>query len=165
MAWRQPGGPRRDPARTKPIPGQRCSAWANGQLCAQSHPARSAHRLRPPSQPAWPLRRTPRAPRISPRDSERPSPRHSPHRPKAQFPIDRCQLIAGSFFPDFRTPSAPETLQGSGLTAFGRSTWKPDTGPRPRWAKSHLSSQHPGNHLEWMLPNSTWVRRPPPYRQ
>jgi hypothetical protein len=34
--------------------------------------------------------------------------------PKIEFPIDQCLLVAGSFFHDFRTPPAPETLKDSG---------------------------------------------------
>ena len=40
---------------------------------------------------------------------------------KNQEPHRQCLLTAGSFIQDFRTPSAPETLQGSGLPAFGRT--------------------------------------------
>jgi len=40
---------------------------------------------------------------------------------KNQEPHRQCLLTAGSFIQDFRTPSAPETLQGSGLSAFGRT--------------------------------------------
>jgi transposase len=42
----------------------------------------------------------------------------SPHRLKIEFPIDQCLLTAGSFIHDFRTPSAPETLQVSRLSAI-----------------------------------------------
>jgi hypothetical protein len=45
------------------------------------------------------------------------SPRRFLHQPKSQIPIDRCLPAAGSFLQDFRTPSAPETLQESGPAA------------------------------------------------
>jgi hypothetical protein len=38
---------------------------------------------------------------------------------RSKFPIDR-RLAAGSFIQDFRTPPAPETLQESCRSAFGR---------------------------------------------
>jgi hypothetical protein len=58
-------------------------------------------------------------------------PNASPHRPKFKLPIERCLLTAGSFIHDFRTPSAPETLQVFRQPASGREHTRADVDTQP----------------------------------
>jgi hypothetical protein len=53
-------------------------------------------------------------------------PRRFPHQPKIQIPIDRSLPTAGSFLQEFRTPTAPETLQAFCRSALQRRDQQPD---------------------------------------